>query len=107
MSFDLERIRADHHSPRSYLVRHVTRYEYDAPRVAAYEFGRLTPRATSTQRVRSTATRLEPAPLVRTEHVDRYGNLAEYIEVRRPTPCSSSRRSRSSTCTGRRPISTR
>ncbi|NLT27207.1 MAG: transglutaminase family protein, partial [Microbacteriaceae bacterium] len=82
--FDLEAVRADHHSPRSYLVRHVTRYEYDAPRVAAYELGRLTPRPTPTQTVRSTATRLEPAPLVRTTHTDRYGNLVDYIEVREP-----------------------
>ena len=82
--FDLERIRADHHSRRAYLVRHVTRYEYDAPRVAAYELGRLTPRDTPTQTVRATATHLEPAPLVRTTHTDRYGNLVEYIEVREP-----------------------
>lgn len=82
--FDLDRIRADHHLPRTYLVRHVTRYDYEAPRSAAYERGRLTPRDTATQQVVSTTTTLEPTPEVHTTHVDNYGNLSEYIEVREP-----------------------
>lgn len=74
--------RADHFTPRSYRVRHVTSYEYDLPRVAAYELGYLTPRETPWQTVESTLTRIEPEPAILRSHPDGYGNLGSYFEVR-------------------------
>lgn len=74
----------DHESTRTYLVRHVTHYAYELDRTAAYERGRLTPRDTPHQTVRSTELRIEPEPVAHTVHLDQYGNHSDYFEIRGP-----------------------
>lgn len=74
----------DLYAPRTYKVRHVTTYEYELPRVAAYERGRMTPRPTPSQVVRSTETLVDPEPDLIAEHSDLYGNPSYYVEVRTP-----------------------
>lgn len=74
----------DHYAPRTYKVRHVTTYEYELPRDAAYERGRMTPRESPSQHVVDTETIVEPEPDVVSDHLDVYGNPSYYIEVRSP-----------------------
>ena len=74
----------DHYAPRTYKVRHVTTYEYELPRDASYERGRMTPREAPSQHVVDTETIVEPEPDVVSEHLDVYGNPSYYIEVRSP-----------------------
>lgn len=72
----------DHYAPRDYLVRHVTRYDSELPREAAYERGRLLPREAPSQRILSAVTRVEPEPDVVAVHADLYGNPSSYLEIR-------------------------
>lgn len=75
-------VERDNYAPRTYKVRHVTTYDYELPRDAAYERGRMTPRGTPSQDVRETETIVEPDPDVVSESRDVYGNPSYYIEVR-------------------------
>ncbi|GGA64994.1 hypothetical protein GCM10011490_14520 [Pseudoclavibacter endophyticus] len=75
---------SDNFTPRTYKVRHVTTYEYDLARDSAYERGRMTPRDSPSQEVRTTETIVEPEPDVISETRDVYGNPSYYIEVRSP-----------------------
>lgn len=75
---------SDTFASRTYKVRHVTTYEYELPRIAAYERGRMTPRDTEAQTVRSTETVVDPEPDLVTETRDVYGNPSYYIEVLSP-----------------------
>lgn len=75
---------ADTYSPRTYKVQHVTTYEYELPRVAAYERGRMTPRNSPSQTVRSAEMLVEPRPDIVSETRDVYGNPSFYLEVRSP-----------------------
>lgn len=75
---------AEHFTPRSYRVKHVTTYSYGSPRVAAYERGRMTPRPAPSQRVLESTTSVEPQPAQISRHTDGYGNPSYYIEVRQP-----------------------
>jgi transglutaminase-like putative cysteine protease len=64
-----------------YLVRHVTRYEYEAPVVHAHHVAYLEPRKLDQQKLILSEIRLEPEPLAVIRREDYFGNSADHIEV--------------------------
>jgi len=71
------------HQPRTYEVRHVTRYTYDDAVTASYGRTFVTPRDVPGQHCRRTRVTVEPEPEIVSEHVDHFGNRTSYFEVHR------------------------
>jgi transglutaminase-like putative cysteine protease len=67
-----------------YRVRHSTAYRYGDEILLAHHLLHLTPRPVANQRVVSFRMDVAPAPSVRTDHVDYFGNPATYLEMREP-----------------------
>lgn len=70
--------------PRTYRVRHTTRYTYDEDVVGCYERGFLSLRPTPTQTLRAIEVTVSPEPDVNAAHWDFFGNESFYVEVRTP-----------------------
>jgi len=76
--------RTDHHTPRRYEVRHVTRYTYEQDVTASFGRACLRPRATPAQQVLAHTISVEPEPDVLAEHTDFVGNYSHYLEIGTP-----------------------
>ncbi len=76
--------RTEHLEPRRYFVKHRTRYDYPEPVTVCYERGFLTPRDTPSQRVVAEDVGITPEPLLRTRHLDRFGNASHFLEIHFP-----------------------
>jgi transglutaminase-like putative cysteine protease len=71
---------------RRYRVRHASDYRYGSPIVLAHHLLHLTPRSAPGQTVRSFRMGIEPAPSVRADHIDYFGNPTTYLEMHEPHP---------------------
>jgi transglutaminase-like putative cysteine protease len=71
---------------RRYRVRHASAYRYGSPIVLAHHLLHLTPRAAPNQIVLSFQMGIDPAPSVKAEHFDYFGNPTTYIELHEPHP---------------------
>jgi transglutaminase-like putative cysteine protease len=67
-----------------YRIRHKSAYRYGDDIVLAHHLLHLTPRAAPGQRVGSFQMAIDPAPSVRSEHRDYFGNQAVYLEIHEP-----------------------
>ena len=73
-------------APRRYRIRHASAYRYGSPIVLAHHLLHLTPRSAAAQALRSFRMTIDPAPSVRAEHVDYFGNPTTYLELHDPHP---------------------
>jgi transglutaminase-like putative cysteine protease len=64
-----------------YRIRHVTRYDYEAPVVHAHHLANLCPRALGGQKLSSFELRAEPTPVGVSRYEDYFGNAADEIEI--------------------------
>jgi transglutaminase-like putative cysteine protease len=67
-----------------YRIRHSSAYRYGNDIMLAHHLLHLRPRATPGQRVSSFHMAINPAPSVRSEHRDYFGNPAIYLEMHEP-----------------------
>lgn len=67
-----------------YRVRHVTAYDYGEDVSVSHHLLHLTARPHPRQRVRRCVLTVEPAPAVRSDHVDYFGNTVTYVAVQEP-----------------------
>ncbi len=67
-----------------YRVRHTTRYDYGEEVPVSHHLLHLTPRPHPRQRVRRCLLTVEPAPAVRADHTDYFGNTVTYVAVQEP-----------------------
>jgi transglutaminase-like putative cysteine protease len=72
--------------PRRYRIQHASAYRYGSPIVLAHHLLHLTPRSAAAQALRSFRMTIDPAPSVRAEHVDYFGNPTTYLELHDPHP---------------------
>lgn len=70
--------------PVRYRVRHVTRYVYDRQVAHAHQLLHLTPRTTERQRCFGHAILVNPAAMLREDHLDAFGNGVTRLELDRP-----------------------
>jgi len=64
-----------------YLVKHQTRYEYEAQVVHAHHVAYLEPRKLAEQKLIASEIRIEPKPLAVIRREDYFGNTADHIEI--------------------------
>jgi transglutaminase-like putative cysteine protease len=69
---------------RTYRVRHLTRYHYEAPVTACLNLARLTPRETAHQQVEAHQLVIDPRPDDQRMHVDVHGNTTTYFSIDTP-----------------------
>ncbi|MEX1909645.1 transglutaminase family protein [Janibacter sp. Y6] len=74
----------EHHSRRPYEVTHRTEYRYAEYVTDSFGRAMLAPRETAHQRVLEHTVEITPEPHVLSEHVDHFGNLSHFYEVRTP-----------------------
>ena len=67
-----------------YRIRHSSAYSYGNDIMLAHHLLHLTPRATPGQRVTGFRMTIDPAPSVKTEHRDYFGNPEVYLEMHEP-----------------------
>jgi transglutaminase-like putative cysteine protease len=67
-----------------YRCRHVTRYDYGEDVPVSHHRLHLTPRPHPRQTCRSAAITVLPAPSVRVDHTDHFGNVSTYVAVQEP-----------------------
>ena len=67
-----------------YAVQHETLYRYRREVVHSHQLLHLTPRDSERQACLEHSLRIEPAPAVRSEHLDAFGNRVTRIEFDRP-----------------------
>ena len=65
----------------TYLIRHRTVYEYVEPVSVSHHSARLQPRAVDTQQCERTMLDINPAPAVRTERMDYFGNHVCFFSI--------------------------
>jgi transglutaminase-like putative cysteine protease len=65
----------------NYRIVHRTRYRYEQAVTASHHAARVMPRTTETQRQEAFELRIEPAPAVRKERFDYFGNLVSFFSV--------------------------
>jgi transglutaminase-like putative cysteine protease len=68
----------------TYVVRHQTSYEYEAPVLHAHHLARLRPRVFSGQEVERATVDVSPTPSDQRRMVDYFGNDADRIEILEP-----------------------
>lgn len=67
-----------------YRVRHVTSYDYGEDVPVSHHLLHLTARPHPRQRVRRSVLTVQPAPAVRSDHTDYFGNTVTYVAVQEP-----------------------
>nr|WP_209762916.1 transglutaminase family protein [Azospirillum rugosum] len=67
-----------------YRLRHVTHYDYGEDVSVSHHLLHLTARPHPRQRVRRCCLTIEPAPAVRSDHTDYFGNTVTYVAVQEP-----------------------
>ncbi|MBP2314439.1 transglutaminase family protein [Azospirillum soli] len=67
-----------------YRVRHVTSYDYGEDVPVSHHLLHLTARPHPRQRVRRSMLTVLPAPAVRSDHIDYFGNTVTYVAVQEP-----------------------
>ena len=65
----------------NYRVVHRTLYEYAAPVSVSHHVARLEPRATAAQERREFAMEISPAPALRKERTDYFGNQLCFFSI--------------------------
>ena len=73
-----------HYGPHRYEVRHRTTYRYDADVNVSLARAILRTRPTSYQQVSDEVIEIDPEPTLIEQHVDFFGNLSHYVEIRTP-----------------------
>lgn len=74
-------LKAEHHVPRRYEVRHVTAYTYTDDVTSSYGRACLRPRDTDDQLILGNDIRIDPQPETLIESTDMFGNYSHYFEV--------------------------
>ena len=67
-----------------YRVRHATAYDYGEDVPISHHLLHLTARPHPHQRIRRSVLTIDPAPAVKTERVDYFGNTVTYVAVQEP-----------------------
>lgn len=67
-----------------YRVRHITSYDYGEDVPVSHHLLHLTARPHPRQRVRRSVLTVQPAPAVRSDHSDYFGNTVTYVAVQEP-----------------------
>ena len=70
--------------PVRYRVRHATAYDYGEEVPISHHLLHLTARPHPRQRVRRSVLTVEPAPAVRSDRTDYFGNTVTYVAVQEP-----------------------
>jgi len=73
-----------HYGPHRYEVRHRTTYRYDADVNVSLARAVLRTRPTPYQQVIDELIEVDPEPALIEQHVDFFGNLSHYVEIRTP-----------------------
>ncbi|MBF5096278.1 transglutaminase family protein, partial [Azospirillum sp. INR13] len=71
-------------SATRYRVRHATAYDYGEDVPISHHLLHLTARPHPRQRIRRSLLTIDPAPAVRSERVDYFGNTVTYVAVQEP-----------------------
>ena len=67
-----------------YRVRHITKYQYNAPVTLCYNMAHVMPRDTHNQKCLSSAVHISPTPIYQREGTDYFGNATYYFSIQEP-----------------------